>query len=72
VLLCKNVFHCLYVLLYMDEKSDLKFKTCQGNVPRVLWAAGYGPKSGYDRFPPVANDWATIHPVPGNDPTTLG
>jgi hypothetical protein len=24
----------------------------------------------YDRFPPAANDWGTIHPIPGNDPTT--
>jgi hypothetical protein len=28
--------------------------------------------SGYDRFPPAANGWRTIHPVPGNDPTNLG
>jgi hypothetical protein len=28
-----------------------------------------GQNSGYDRFPPVANSWGTIHPVPGDDPT---
>ncbi len=28
--------------------------------------------SGYDWFPPMANGWGTIHPVPGNGPTTLG
>jgi hypothetical protein len=28
--------------------------------------------SGYNRFPPTANSWGTIHPVPENGPTTRG
>jgi hypothetical protein len=27
--------------------------------------------SGYDRFPPAANGWGTIHPILGNGSTTL-
>jgi hypothetical protein len=43
----------------------------RGNLPRVPWVAGYGPKNlGYDRLPLAANGWETIHPVLGNDPTT--
>jgi hypothetical protein len=31
---------------------------CQGNLPRLPWATGYDPKNlGYDRFPPLANNW---------------
>jgi hypothetical protein len=44
----------------------------RGNIPRVPRATGYGPKLWYDRFPPAANDGGAIHPIPGNDPTTLG
>jgi hypothetical protein len=43
----------------------------------VICPAYRGPpikakNSGYDWFPPAVNDWRTIHPVPGNKPTTPG
>jgi hypothetical protein len=28
--------------------------------------------SEYDQLPLAANDWGTIHLIPGNDPTTPG
>jgi hypothetical protein len=28
----------------------------QGNLPRVLWATGYVPNFGYNRFPLAANN----------------
>jgi hypothetical protein len=38
-----------------------------GTAGRRLW-----PKeSGYDRFPPAANDWGTKHPVPHIAPPLL-
>jgi hypothetical protein len=41
---------------------------CQGLVPRVT---GYGPKPGYDLFPPMAHGWGTKHPVPDKAPPLL-
>jgi hypothetical protein len=29
-----------------------------------------GQNSGYDQFPLAVNGWGTIHPIPGNGPTT--
>jgi hypothetical protein len=39
----------------------------------VKYLGYYGPlimtqNSGYDRFPPVANGWETIHPIPDKAP----
>jgi hypothetical protein len=49
---------------------------CVGFVG-VIYHGYRGPlviakNSGYDRFPLVANDWRTIHHVPGNGSTTPG
>jgi hypothetical protein len=44
---------------------------------RVLYLGYHGalviaPKSVYDQFNPVANNWGTNHPVPDVGPTTAG
>jgi hypothetical protein len=51
--------------------EDLLNRFHRGNLPRVPQAAGYGAKTyGYHRLPPGAYDWGTIHPVPGDNPTS--
>jgi hypothetical protein len=45
----------------------------RGKLPRLSWAAGYGPKTlGYDWFPTAAYDCGTIHPILVGDPTSIG
>jgi hypothetical protein len=37
---------------------------CQGHVPQVPWATGYGSKTlNTVYFPPTANGWGTKYPV---------
>jgi hypothetical protein len=48
-----------------------------GATVRVIYPGYHGTpviaqNSGYDQFPPMENDWRTIHPVPGDYPTTPG
>jgi hypothetical protein len=38
--------------------------------PRYRGTPVIAQNSGYDQFPSAANDWVTIHPVPGNGNTT--
>jgi hypothetical protein len=45
---------------------------CRGLVPRVPWAAGYGPKNpDTTRFPTAANSWRTMHLIPDMIPPLL-
>jgi predicted SnoaL-like aldol condensation-catalyzing enzyme len=48
-----------------------------GNLVEIIYPEYCGPpvtaqNSGYDRFPPAANDLGTIHPILGNSLTTPG
>jgi hypothetical protein len=44
--------------------------SCWGRYPRYRRPPVTAQNSWYDRFPPAANGWRTIHPVSGNGPTT--
>jgi hypothetical protein len=57
-----------YQIINSSNKSNLK-------LVGEIYPGYYGPlvmaqNSGYGRFHPVVNGWGTIHPIPGNDPTT--
>jgi hypothetical protein len=44
----------------------------RGRYPGYRGPPVMAQTSGYDRFPPAANGWGIIHPVPGNGLTTSG
>jgi hypothetical protein len=67
-----------YVYLFRPSLSEqLATSSTEGSVVTVgvIYHGYHGlpftaQNTRYDRFPPAANDWRTIHPIPENDPTT--
>jgi hypothetical protein len=44
----------------------------RGKIPQYHRSPITAQNFGYDQFPPVANGWGTIYPIPNKAPTTPG